>query len=57
MGPAIPAADQVLKSGSVAPLTNILIEQMHTGLLEHYKQAMLAEDFKTQDIDAGREYA
>lgn len=54
--PAIPAADQALKSGNVAPLTNLLVEQMHTGLLERYKQAMVAKDFKTQDIEAGREY-
>jgi hypothetical protein len=56
LGPAIPAADQALKSGNVAPLTNLLVEQMHTGLLERYKQAMVAKDFKTQDINAGREY-
>lgn len=56
LGPAIPAADQALKSGDVAPLTNLVVEQMRTGLLERFKQAMAARDFKTQDIDAGREY-
>jgi hypothetical protein len=56
LGPAIPAADQALKSGDVAPLTNLLVEQMRTGLMDRYKQAMAAKGFKTQDIDAGREY-
>lgn len=56
LGPAIPAADQALKSGDVAPLTDLLFEQMHTELLERYKQAIAAKDFKTRDIDAGREY-
>ncbi|MEJ2761373.1 MAG: DUF6448 family protein [Gammaproteobacteria bacterium] len=56
LGPAIPAADQALKSGDVAPLTNLLVEQMRTGLMDRYKQAMAAKGFKAQDIDAGREY-
>ncbi|HSR52460.1 MAG TPA: DUF6448 family protein [Acidobacteriota bacterium] len=56
LGPAIPAADQALKSGDMAPLTKLLVEQMRTGLMDRYKQAMAAKGFKTQDIDAGREY-
>ncbi len=56
LGPAIPAADQALKSGDVAPLTNLLIGDMRDGLMDRYKQAIAAKDFKTQDIDAGREY-
>lgn len=56
LGPAIPAADQALKSGDVAPLTDLLVERMHNGLLERYKQAMAAKDFKPEDIEAGREY-
>lgn len=56
LGPAIPAADQALKSGDVTPLTNLLVDQMRTGLLERYKQVMAAKNFKIQDIDAGREY-
>ena len=56
MGPAIPAADRALTSGDLAPLTNLLVEQMRTGLSERYKQIMASKNFKTQDIDAGREY-
>lgn len=56
LGPAIPAADQALKSGDVAPLTNLLIEKMRTGLLDRYKKAMSAKSFKVQDVGAGREY-
>lgn len=56
LGPAIPAADQALNSGDVAPLTNLLAEQMHSGLTDRYQEAMAAKDFKTQDIAAGREY-
>lgn len=56
LGPAIPAADRALRSGDMAPLTDLLIGQMRTGLLHRYQQAMATKDFKTQDIDAGREY-
>ncbi len=56
LGPAIPAADKALTSGDVAPLTNLLVEGMGTGLLDRYKRAMAAKSFKAQDVDAGREY-
>jgi hypothetical protein len=56
LGPAIPAADRALESGDVAPLTNLLVERMHTGILERYKRAIEAKAFRVQDVDAGREY-
>lgn len=56
LGPAIPAADLALKSGDVAPLTNLLVEKVRTGLLDRYKKAMAAKSFKVQDVGAGREY-
>jgi len=56
LGPAIPAADLALKSGDIAPLTNLLVEKVHTGLLDRYEKAMAAKSFKVQDVDAGREY-
>lgn len=56
LGPAIPAADQALTLGDVAPLANLLVEKMRTGLLERHTKAMAARSFKVQDVDAGREY-
>jgi hypothetical protein len=56
LGPAIPAADQALKSGDVAPLTNLLDGKMRAGLLDRYKKVMAARSFKASDLDAGREY-
>ena len=56
MGPAIPAADEALKSGDVAPLTNLLVDRMRAGLLDIYKKAEAAKSFKVEDLDAGREY-
>ena len=56
LGPAIPAADQALKSGEIATLTNLLVEKMRTGLLDRFKKAMEAKSFMVQEVDAGREY-
>ena len=56
LGPAIPAADQALKSGDVAPLTELLVARLRSGLAERFKLAMAARKFTTRDIDAGREY-
>jgi len=56
LGPAIPAADLALKSGDLAPLTNLLVEKVRTGLLDRYTKAMAAKSFNVQDVVAGRQY-
>jgi hypothetical protein len=56
LGPAIPAADHALESGDVSPLTNLLVEKMRAGLLDHYKRAVSARNFAASDVRAGREY-
>ena len=56
LGPAIPAADEALKSGDVTPLTDLLVARMRSGLANRFKLAAEARKFTTQDIDAGREY-
>jgi hypothetical protein len=56
LGPAIPAADEALKSGDVTSLTDLLAERMRAGLLDRYQKAMAAKSFKIHDVDAGREY-
>lgn len=56
LGPAIPAADQALKSGDPTALTRLLTEKMRAGLLEKYQKAMAAKSFPVSDVRAGREY-
>lgn len=56
LGPAIPAADQALKSGDPAALTGLLTGKMRAGLLEHYRKVMAAKSFPVRDINAGRAY-
>lgn len=56
LGPAIPTADQALKSGDVAPLANMLTEKLRTQLMDRYNRAKAAADFRSEDVAAGREY-
>ena len=56
LGPAIPAADQALQSGDVAPLVDVLLEKVRAGLLERYERARAAKGYEAKDVEAGREY-
>jgi hypothetical protein len=56
LGPAIPAADESLKSGDLSPLTDLLLDKMRAGLLDRFKKAEAAKAFKVEDLEAGREY-
>lgn len=56
LGPALPAAEQALKSGNLEPVTELLVETIRKRLLERYKEAMAAKSFNEQDVEAGREY-
>lgn len=56
LGPAIPAADQALRTANIAPLISLLTERMRSGITEKYERALAARSFKPQDLGAGREY-
>lgn len=56
LGPAIPAADDALKSADLTPLSKLLVDRMHGGLKDRFQRAMAAKAFETQDVRAGREY-
>lgn len=56
LGPAIPAADQALKSGDPTALIRLLTEKMRAGMLEKYQKAMAAKSYPVSDVRAGREY-
>ena len=56
LGPAIPAADQALKSGNLDLLANLLVERVRAGLLDRFKRATAARSFPVNDVAAGREY-
>jgi len=54
--PGIAAADKSLESGSVDPLIQRLDEAIHHGLKQRYEQLTAKKKFKTDDLEAGREY-
>jgi hypothetical protein len=56
LGPAIPAADRALQSGSVAEVEALLVEQVRHGLRERFHVAEVARDFAPEDVEAGRAY-
>ena len=56
LGPAIPAADEALKSGDVTQLANLLADRLRAGLLDRYNEAMAARSYSIQDVNAGRAY-
>lgn len=56
LGPAIPAADQALKSGNLDLLANLLAERVRVGLQDRFKRVRAAKNFPEHDLGAGREY-
>ena len=56
LGPAIPAADNALAEGTVAPLVTLLTETMRERLRERFTEAITAKEFQPKDVAAGREY-
>ena len=55
LGPAIPAADKALESGSDAALTELLTSELREGLHKHFEAAAAKRNFRPDDLEAGRE--
>lgn len=56
LGPAVPAADKAIADGKLEPLYKILIDKIHEGLHEKFREVMKKKDFKKNNVDAGREF-
>jgi hypothetical protein len=56
LGPAIPAADNALAEGTVAPVVTLLTKTMRERLRERFTEAITAKEFQPEDVAAGREY-
>lgn len=55
-GPAIPAADKALESGSPAEVRDLIVEKFEEGLHAYFEDVMSAKEFDPGDIEAGREF-
>jgi hypothetical protein len=56
LGPAIPAADRAIETGSDEALLQLLIDKMQEGLRMHFAAVMEKKTFSPDDVAAGREY-
>jgi hypothetical protein len=56
LGPAIPAADAALQSGTDAALVDLLTKELAEGLRVRFAETMHKKGFAPQDVTAGREY-
>lgn len=56
LGPAIPAADHALTSGSVDEVIHLLDESMNNGVKEVYKEMIERKGFDSHDVKAGRKF-
>jgi len=56
LGPAIPAADQAIASGSAESLSKLLTESVQAGILKRFGEVVERRDFDRDDIEKGRGY-
>lgn len=56
LGPAVPAADKALETGSVEPTLKMLTDGVQKGVREQFKNAMTKKAFNKNDVAAGQQY-
>jgi hypothetical protein len=56
LGPAIPAADDAIRVGSVEPVLRLLTSVVQEGIREHFGEVMTTKTFTSDDLAAGRAY-
>jgi hypothetical protein len=56
LGRAIPLADQVLATGDVDPLVDLIADEIRRGLIEKHERAMRLQSYAPDDVEAGRAY-
>lgn len=56
LGPAIPAADKALESGSDDALVRLLTGEVVAGLHKHFEDVVSKRNFRPDDVNAGREF-
>ena len=56
LGPAIPAADKALETGSDEAVIQLLTTKVQEGLRNHFKEVIEKKNFATDDVAAGREF-
>ena len=56
LGPAVPAADRALKTGSAEEVVGLLVEAVRAGVHARFRAAAERQAFDVNDVEAGRRY-
>lgn len=56
LGPAIPAADKAIDTGSLEPLLKLFPASAHVGIRQRFDAAIAGKKYIKDDVDAGRKY-
>lgn len=56
LGPAVPAGDKALATGSVGPVAHLLAQAVHQSVEGQFKDVMAKKNFQADDVAAGQEY-
>ncbi len=56
LGPALPAGDHAIETGSVEPVLKLLSQGVHDGVEQRYREVMSRKTFKPDDVAAGQKY-
>jgi len=56
LGPAVPAADRALKTGSAEEVVRLLADAIRAGVGRHFREAVEKQAFEVNDVAAGRRY-
>ena len=56
LGPALPAGDKAVETGSLKPVVKLLTESVHHGIEQRYNRMMALKDYRPDDVAAGQEY-
>lgn len=56
LGPAVPAADKALETGSVERVEKLLTDAIRNGVHKHFEAALGRRKFDPDDVKAGRAY-
>jgi hypothetical protein len=56
LGPAVPAADQALRTGSMEALAKLLVDAVGVGVRERFRTAAERRAFDPNDVAAGRRF-
>lgn len=56
LGPALPAGDKAVETGSLEPVVELLTQNVHRGIEQRYERMMALKNYQPDDVAAGQKY-